>query len=212
MTIFVTYTIVINAYDAIELHIDYFASIVDAICPINLTNHSYFNLCGHAAGPSAMDRHVVCIQADKMCEVDDDLIPTGNMQAVGTVPGTDLRKPTLLQKPLTMIGQPPHRGFDNFYAFKMLPPSEPKVVVTEAVSGRKLEMYTDQNGVQFYTGNFLNPKTDPVGKDSFGYAQHSGFCLEAQNYPDGVNRSNFPREFVTPQKPYTQRTCYTFSF
>ncbi len=77
LTVFVTYKLVINEHDAIELHIDYFASITNGICPINLTNHSYFNLCGHKAGPDAMDRHVVQLMADKMCELEGELIPTG---------------------------------------------------------------------------------------------------------------------------------------
>lgn len=204
LTVYVTYKLAINDEFGIDLHMDYHATISGGICPINLTNHAYYNLSGHLSGPSAMDRHVVCLQADKMCELEGELFPTGRMMNVGKVPGTDLRKPTALKKSLTMIHPPPFQGFDDFYAFKELPESEPKITVKDPVSGRKLELFTDQLGVQFYSGNFLDPKTDPKGKDGFSYPQHSGLCMEAQGYPDAVNRNNFPKMFIAPGKPYAQ--------
>ncbi|VDL39814.1 unnamed protein product [Hymenolepis diminuta] len=212
LTVYVTYRISVDEKDQrISLSIDYFASITDGICPINLTNHTYFNLAGHRAGPEALDRHSACIQSDKMCECDVEHIPTGRLIKVGKVDGTDLTSLTCLKEGLRKIHPPPH-GYDEFYMFRDLPEDEAKAVVYEPNSSRKLELFTDQLGVQFYTGNYLDPKTDPIGKDTFSYPSHSGFCLEAQGFPDAANRSNFPKQFVTPiGMNYVQKTRFEFT-
>ncbi|VDD77929.1 unnamed protein product [Mesocestoides corti] len=213
LTVYVTYRLSLDE-ETHQLHlgIDYFASITDGICPINLTNHTYFNLAGHRAGPDALDRHFVCIKADKMCEFDGENIPTGRLLKVGRVDGTDLRHMICLKEGLRKIHPPPHQGFDDFYVFRDLPEEDSKVTVNEPNSCRRIDLFTDQPGVQFYTGNYLDPKSDPVGKDTFSYPPHAGFCLEAQGFPDAVNRSNFPKRFVAPcGRSYTQKTKYVFS-
>lgn len=212
LTVCVTYKLSVNEEDQrVALSIDYFASITDAICPINLTNHTYFNLAGHLSGPEGINRHSVCIQSDKMCECDSEQIPTGRLVQVCKVDGTDFTQLTCLKEGLNMPN-PLHQGYDDYYVFRDLPADEPKVIISESSSRRRMEMFTDQLGVQFYTGNYLDPKTDPVGKDAYSYPCHAGLCLEAQGYPDAVNRSNFPKQFVTPTGMcYEQKTRYEFS-
>ncbi|VDN08884.1 unnamed protein product [Dibothriocephalus latus] len=213
LTVYVTYRISVSSEERIELSIDYFASVADAICPLNLTNHTYFNLAGHRAGPEALDRHIACIAADRMLETEPDLFPTGRIQKAGKVDGTDLRKPTGLKEGLRKIHPAPFHGYDDYYIFNQIPDEEAKMSVSEPNSGRRVEVFTDQPGVQFYTGNCLDPKTDPTGKDGYSYQPHSGFCMELQGFPDAVNRSNFPKNFVLPNgKPYIQKTKFVFSF
>ncbi|KAL7063110.1 hypothetical protein AAHC03_0210 [Spirometra sp. Aus1] len=213
LTVYVTYRIVVNSEEKIELSIDYFASVTDAICPLNLTNHTYFNLAGHRAGPEALDRHVACIAADRILETEPDLMPTGRILKAGKVDGTDLRKPVGLKDGLRKIHPAPFQGFDDYYIFNQMPEEEAKMTVSEPNSGRRVEVFSDQPGVQFYTGNCLEPKTDPVGKDGYSYPPHSGFCMELQGFPDAVNRANFPKTFVLPNgKPYIQKTKFVFSF
>ncbi|BHF61454.1 hypothetical protein SprV_0100442800 [Sparganum proliferum] len=213
LTVYVTYRMTVNSEDKIELSIDYFASVTDAICPLNLTNHTYFNLAGHRAGPEALDRHIACIAADRLLETEPDLMPTGRIQKVGKVDGTDLRKPVSLKDGLRKIHPAPFQGFDDYYIFNQMPEEEAKMTVSEPNSGRRVEVFSDQLGVQFYTGNCLEPKTDPVGKDGYSYPPHSGFCMELQGFPDAVNRANFPKTFVLPNgRPYSQKTKFVFSF
>ncbi|VDL85708.1 unnamed protein product [Schistocephalus solidus] len=213
LTVYVTYRISISSEEQTELSIHYFASVADAICPLNLTNHTYFNLAGHRAGPEGLDRHIACIAADRMLETEPDLTPTGRIQKAGKVDGTDLRKPVSLKEGLRKIHPAPFQGYDEYYIFNQIPEEEAKMSVLEPNSGRCVEVFSDQPGVQFYTGNCLDPKTDPVGKDGYSYPPHSGFCMELQGFPDAVNRSNFPKTFVLPNgKPYIQKTKFVFSF
>ncbi len=147
-----------------------------------------------------------------MCEFDPDHIATGRVIKVGRIDGTDLTQMTCLKEGLKKIHPAPNQGYDEFYVFRDLPTEDPKVCITEPNSGRKLELFTDQLGVQFYTGNYLDPKSDPTGKDTYNYPPHAGFCLAAQGFPDAVNRSNFPKQFIAPGgKTYTQKTKLVFS-
>ncbi|BHF61457.1 hypothetical protein SprV_0100443100 [Sparganum proliferum] len=213
LTVYVTYRITINSEEKIELSIDYFASVAGGITPLSLTNHTYYNLAGHLAGPEALDRHIACIAADRLLETEGDLIPTGRIQRVEEVDGADLRKPVSLKNGLQKIQPAPYQGYDEYYIFNQIPPDEAKVTVSEPNSGRRVEAFSDQLGIQFYTGNCLEPKTDPVGKNGYSYPQHSGFCIELHGFPDAVNKPNFPQCFITPHgKPYTQKSKYVFSF
>nr|VZI51957.1 unnamed protein product [Spirometra erinaceieuropaei] len=210
LTVYVTYRITVNSEEKIELSIDYFACVADGITPLSLTNHTYYNLAGHLAGPEALDRHIACIAADRLLETEGDLIPTGRIQRVEDVDGADLRKPVSLKDGLQKIQPAPFQGYDEYYIFNQIPPDEAKVTVSEPNSGRRVEAFSDQLGVQFYTGNCLEPKTDPVGKNGYSYPQHSGFCIELHGFPDAVNKPNFPQCFIIPNgKPYTQKSKYT---
>ncbi|XP_024609288.1 aldose 1-epimerase isoform X1 [Neophocaena asiaeorientalis asiaeorientalis] len=176
LKVWVTYTL-----DGGELVINYRAQ-ASQTTPVNLTNHSYFNLAGQGS-PNIYD-HEVTIEADAFLPVDETLIPTGE---VAPVQGTafDLRKPVELGKHLQEFHM---NGFDHNFCLKGSKEKRFCARVHHAGSGRVLEVYTTQPGVQFYTGNFLDGTLK--GKRGAVYPKHSGFCLETQNWPDAVNQSS----------------------
>ncbi|XP_045303055.1 galactose mutarotase isoform X2 [Leopardus geoffroyi] len=174
LKVWVTYTL-----DGGELMVNYRAQ-ASQTTPVNLTNHSYFNLAGQGS-PNIYD-HEVTIEADAFLPVDETLIPTGE---VAPVQGTafDLRKPVELGKHLQEFRI---HGFDHNFCLKGSKDKHFCARVHHAGSGRVLEVYTTQPGVQFYTGNFLDGTLK--GKSGAVYPKHSGFCLETQSWPDAVNQ------------------------
>ncbi|XP_023601961.1 aldose 1-epimerase [Myotis lucifugus] len=197
LKVWVTYTL-----DGGELVINYRAQ-ASQTTPVNLTNHSYFNLAGQGS-PNIYD-HEVTIEADAFLPVDETLIPTGE---VAPVQGTafDLRKPVALGKHLQEfhVG-----GFDHNFCLKGSKEKHFCARVHHAGSGRVLEVHTTQPGVQFYTGNFLDGTLK--GKSGAVYAKHSGFCLETQNWPDAVNQPHFPPVLLRPGEEYDHTTWFRFS-
>jgi aldose 1-epimerase len=197
----VTYTLT----EKNELTIDYTAT-TDKATPVNLTNHSYFNLSG---GQSAnVLKHEVMLTADKYTPADDKLIPTGKIEPVKGTP-LDFTMPTAIGARFDQLKGKPV-GYDHNYVLN----SEGKSLalaarVVEPKSGRVLEMITTEPGVQLYTGNFLDGKLK--GKGGVVYGQHAGFCLEAQHFPDAVHHPEFPSIILQPGKTYTQTTIYKFS-
>jgi aldose 1-epimerase len=183
------------------LQLDYAAQ-TDKPTPINLTNHSYFNL----GGPNSGDvlGHVMMINADQYTPTDDTLIPTGVLAPVKGTP-LDFTKPTPIGAHIKEIHATPV-GYDHNF---VLNGNKPAVRVKEPKSGRVMEMTTTEPGVQFYTGNFLDGTL--TGKGGTVYKQYYGFCLEAQHFPDSVNHPNFPSVILQPGKTYTQTTVYKFS-
>lgn len=177
---------------------------------VNLTNHSYFNLAGHESGASGIYDHVVAVNSDRTTAVDSDAIPTGEIDPVG---GTifDLRIPTRLGD---VINQVPGGGYDHNFCITKGNKQEVTFVsrVDHPPSGRYLEVYSDQPGVQLYTGNSLPApdQTALIGKSDAGYRKHGAFCLETQNYPDAINHSNFPSPILNPGETYTHRVKYYF--
>ncbi|KAG4076958.1 hypothetical protein HA402_015945 [Bradysia odoriphaga] len=195
--------------------------------PINLTNHSYFNLAGHGAGYRELYNHFVAINADKFTVTDAASIPTGEIRNVSGTP-FDLRVRQNLGKALANL---PEVGFDDNYC--VAKGTEQKLTFVAGVShepsGRTMEIYSDQPGVQFYTGNFI-PDPDnkiypsgktpastapnggkPVsGKGGVQYYKHGGFALETQIYPDAVNHKNFPNVIVNPGDVYKHEVIYRF--
>ncbi len=185
-----------------ELKIEYFAE-TDKATPINLTNHSYFNLTGNAKR-DILD-HELKIAAANYTPVTETLIPTGELKEVKGTP-FDFREFKKIQKDLaaTII------GFDHNFALDSSGQGIRKIAeVIENDSKRKLEVFTDQIGVQLYTGNFLDGSI--TGKEGILYAKHFGFCLETQHFPDSPNQANFPTSILKPGEKYNTTTIYKFS-
>jgi len=187
-----------------EFRIDYLAS-TDKATPLNLTHHSYFNLTG--AGTGDVLNQMVMINAQKYTVVDNTFIPTGELRDVKGTP-FDFTKDQLIGSRLKELSGNPV-GYDNNYVLN----KEGKEITlaakaTDPSSGRVIEVFTDQPGVQFYTGNFLDGSI--IGKGGKAYKQYSGFCFETQKFPDSPNHPAFPNCILKPGEKYTSTTIYKF--
>jgi len=178
-----------------------FESETDQQTIVNLTNHTYFNLSG-ISGP--VTDHVFQFNANAYTPVDEELIPTGEIKDVTGTP-FDFREPKILGGQITAN----NGGFDHNMVMKLEKSSEliHFVKVVHPTSGRTLDMYSDNVGVQFYTANFL---ADFAGANAKTYDKHWGFCLESQNWPDAINKSNFPSPILNPGEKYEHLIEYRF--
>ena len=192
----VVYTLTAND----ELKLDYTAT-TDKATPLNLTNHSYFNLA-YGQDQNILD-HVVTIPADRYTVVDATLIPTGELRPVQGTP-FDFRQPHAIGE---RIGQVPG-GYDHNWVLNNPTGMHPAATVYEPTTGRTLSVTTDQPGVQFYTGNFLDGKL--TGAGNVNYPQHYGFCLETQHFPDSPNQPTFPSTILRPGDTFRSTTVYQF--
>lgn len=192
-------TVKFTLTDNDELNIDYTAQ-TDKATPVNLTNHSYFNLTGDVS--NTILNHVLWVDADRYTPVDTTLIPTGELKSVKGTP-FDFTTPTKIGARIDSVPG----GYDhNFVLNKKTGAFTMVAYAVDSTSGRKLEVSTTEPGLQFYTGNFL----DGTIKTSDGKPinKHTAFCLETQHFPDSPNKPSFPSTILKPGETYHTQTTY----
>jgi aldose 1-epimerase len=179
--------------------------------PVNLTQHTYFNLAGHDA-PNVLD-HRLTIAADHFTPVDSALIPTGEIRPVDGTP-FDFRTSAPIGARID-ADHPQLRhaqGYDHNFVLSRpdAPPAAPALAAQayDPHSGRELTVHTTEPGLQFYTGNSLSGRL--TGKDETVYNPHSGFCLETQHFPNSPNEPRFPSTILRPGETYESTTIYAF--
>lgn len=203
LKVHVTYTLT----PANELIVEYTAS-TDQPTPMNLSQHTYFNLAGEGSGEIL--GHVLTIHADRYTPVDATLIPTGELASLADTP-FDFRAPTSIG---VRIDQPDlqlknGRGYDhNFVLNRTGPGLVHAAHVLEPSTGRTLDISTTEPGLQFYSGNFLDGTI--TGKAGHLYRHRSGFCLETQHFPDSPNHPRLPSTILRPGEEHRSRTVFAF--
>src|SRR5215469_2389485 len=202
----VTYTLT----DGNALILDYQAT-TDKSTPINVSQHSYFNLKGEGNG-DILD-HEILINADRFTPVDKNLIPTGELRPVKGTPfdfTTSTKIGARIEDNYEQLGL--GHGYDHNFVLNDKPRQNDLVLaarVHEPTTGRTLEVWTTQPGVQFYTGNFLDGSV--TGKEGHVYKRRYGFCLETQHFPDSPNHPDFPNTILRPGEKFHQTAVFKFS-
>ena len=196
-----TAIVVYSLTDNNELKIDYRAT-TDSPTPVNLTNHCYFNLS--AGKDSTILDHVLMLDANKYTEVNDKLIPTGKLPDVKGTP-MDFTKAKKVGQDIDKVPG----GYDHNWVLNKKGNSLQMIgSLYHPASGRYMEVFTTQPGIQFYTGNFLHGLK---GRNGEVYQQHAALCLETQHYPDSPNQPSFPNTILKPGETFHQTTIYKFS-
>lgn len=190
-----------------ELSISYRAE-TDQKTPVNLTNHTYFNLSGEGS-ETALD-HTLQVMANKYTPTDMRLIPTGQQLSVEGTP-LDFRQPRKLQDKLADLATSPAKSYDhNLILEKDTGITHPVAILSSPKSGIRMQVLSTEPAVQLYAGVGLNVRN---GKHAHTYAKHSAVCLESQRFPDAVNQNDFPSIIVYPgqENAYRQSTSWTFT-
>jgi aldose 1-epimerase len=195
-------TVIFTLTEQNEVLIDYMAE-TDKPTPVNLTNHSYFNLSGGMG--NTILQHQLQINADEYTPVDTGLIPTGELKAVKGTP-FDFLSPHFIGERIEQVSG----GYDhNFVLNREGNRSEPAAVLTDSLSGRQLQVFTTEPGLQFYSGNFLDGSIKT--SDGKPIPQHGALCLETQHFPDSPNKPQFPGTILQPGEKYHSVTKYKVS-
>lgn len=182
-----------------ELQVEYTAT-TDKPTPVNLTQHSYFNLTGNHSNDVL--GHTLMIRADKYTPVDKTLIPTGELKDVKGTP-FDFTSPHKIGERIAQV----EGGYDHNWVLNKSTDSYPHVAtLSDSASGRKVEVYTTEPGLQFYSGNFLDGKL--IGSNGKPFNKHAGLCLETQHFPDSPNQPAFPGTILEPNAKYHTVTKY----
>ncbi len=204
-----TVKVVYHLTEENSIEISYNAT-TDKKTVLNLTNHSYFNLSG--AGSGTINDHLLTINADKFTPVDSTLIPTG---VLADVAGTafDFRKPRAIGDSVNSLSEQIKngKGYDHNFVLNRKSSNDLELAATvySATTGIKLEVLTQEPGIQFYGGNFL--ESNLLGKKDLHYSFRTAFCLETQHFPDAPNKAKFASTELAPGKTYTTKTVYKFS-
>ena len=207
LSVEVTYAI----NDDSELSIAYKAT-TDKATPINLTNHAFFNLTGQAKG--SINDHLLMINADHFTPIDDGLIPLGETRKVEGSP-FDFRRAKTIGRDLSQQGSDTQlsRGGGYDHNFVLNKESQGSLSLAARVvdpkSGRQMDVFTEEPGIQFYGGNFMDG--EDVGKYGVKFEYRASFALETQHYPDSPNQVAFPNTILSPGETYQTRSIYRFS-
>ena len=201
----VTYSL--TADNAIDIKYD---ATTDKTTVINMTNHSYFNLNGDPSKPAT--DHLLYVASDSITPVDSTFMTTGEMMAVKDTP-FDFNTPKAISEEVTDFSNEQVKfgnGFDHNWVLKTKGDiNQVAAKLTSPTTGISLEVYTDEPGIQVYTGNFLDGTVK--GKKGIVYPQRASVCLETQHYPDSPNKPQWPSVILTPGQTYHSHCIFKFT-